>query len=129
LGGGVNPIGLRFREDDRDGSGRDYAVEVVGVAGDIQYRRPDLGPLPILYRPVSQCGGSCLTMGSYEIRAVGTFAETTKRLESAAASVDSRASLKFDLLSNAMDGFLHRNRAISFMARTFDLVAAPLALF
>jgi len=128
LFGGVNPVGLRFREDDRDGSGRDYAVEVVGVAGDIQYRRPDLGPLPILYRPVSQCGGSCLTMGSYEIRAVGTFAETTKRLESAATSVDSRVSLKFDLLSNAMDGVLHRNRAMALIATIFGLFAGLLAM-
>jgi hypothetical protein len=113
LFGAVNPVGLRFREDDQHGSGRDYYVEVVGVARDIQYRRPDYGPLLILYRPVSQCGGSCLDMGYYEIRAAGTFAETSKRLESAAAAVDSRLSLKFGLLSNAMDSVLHRNLVCS----------------
>jgi len=128
LFGAVNPVGLRFREDDQHRSERDYSVEVVGVAGDIQYRRPDYGPLRILYRPVSQCGVSCLDMGHYEIRTAGTFAETTKRLESAAAAVDSRASLKFGLLSNAMDGVLHRNRAMALIATTFGLFVGLLAM-
>lgn len=126
LFGGMNPVGLRLRED--DGDGRDYTVEVVGIARDIQYRRPDYGPLPILYRPVSQCGVSCLDMGSYEIRAVGTFAETAKRLESAAVAIDTRVSLKFGLLSNAMDGVLHRNRAMALIATTFGLFVALLAM-
>lgn len=126
--GGVNPIGLRFREDDQDGSGRNYYVEVVGVASDIQYRRPDYGPLLILYRPVSQCGGSCLDMGFYEIRVAGTFAATTKRLESASTAVDSRVSLKFGLLSNAMDSVLHRNRAMALIATTFGLFVGLLAM-
>jgi len=128
LFGAVNPVGLRFREDDQHGSGLDYYVEVVGVANDIQYRRPDYGPLPILYRPLSQCGDSCLDMGYYEIRAAGTFAETTKRLESAAAAIDSRVSLKFGLLSNAMDGVLHRNRAMALIATTFGLFVGLLAM-
>jgi hypothetical protein len=128
LFGAVNSVGLRFREDDQHGSGRDYYVEVVGVARDIQYRRPDYGPLLILYRPVSQCGGSCLDMGYYEIRAAGTFAETSKRLESAAAAVDSRLSLKFGLLSNAMDSVLHRNRAMALIATVFGLFVALLAM-
>jgi predicted permease len=128
LFGAVNSVGLRFREDDQHGSGRDYYVEVVGVAKDIQYRRPDYGPLPILYRPLSQCGGSCLDMGHYEIRAAGTFAETTKRLESAAEAIDSRVSLKFGLLSNAMEGVLHRNRAMALIATTFGLFVGLLAM-
>ena len=128
LFGGVNPVGLRFREDDQDGSGQEYYVEVVGVARDIQYRRPDYGPLLILYRPVSQCGGSCLEMGYYEIRAAGGFAETTKRLETAAAAIDTRVSLKFDLLSHAMDGVLRRNRAMALIATTFGLFVGLLAM-
>jgi putative ABC transport system permease protein len=128
LFGAVNPVGLRFREDEQHGSGRDYSVEVVGVAGDIQYRRPDYGPLPVLYRPVSQCGVSCLDMGRYEIRTAGRFAETTKRLEGAVAAVDSRVSLKFDLLSDAMDGVLHRNRAMALIATTFGLFVGLLAM-
>jgi len=125
---GANPVGLRFREDDRDGSGRDYAVEVVGIVRDIQYRRPDLGPLPILYRPVFQCGNSCLEMGRYEIRAAGALAETSKQLESAAAAVDSRVSLKFGLLSNEMDSVLHRSRAMALIVTIFGLFVGLLAM-
>jgi putative ABC transport system permease protein len=128
LFGAVNPVGLRFREDEQHGSGRGYSVEVVGIAGDIQYRRPDYGPLPILYRPVSQCGVSCLDMGRYEIRTAGTFAETTKRLESAGAAIDSHVSLKFGLLSDAMDSVLHRNRAMALIATTFGLFVGLLAM-
>ena len=128
LYGRVNPVGLRFREYDRDGSRQDHAVEVVGIARDIQYRRSDLGPLPILYRPVFQCGGSCLEMGTYTIRAAGGFAETTKRLESAAAAVEPRVSLKFDPLSNALDNVLHRNRAMALIATTFGFFAGLLAM-
>jgi predicted permease len=128
LFGGVNPVGLRFREDDQDGSGRAYSVEVIGVVRDIQYRRPDYGPLLMFYRPVSQCGCSAVTMGFYEIRAVGPFAETTKRLQSAAAAIDSRVSLKFGLLSHAMDTVLHRNRAMALIASTFGLFVGLLAM-
>lgn len=56
LFGGVNPVGLRFREEDGDDSGRGYSVEVVGVVRDIQYRRPDYGPLLILYRLYRNAG-------------------------------------------------------------------------
>ncbi|HEY2545997.1 MAG TPA: ABC transporter permease [Candidatus Acidoferrum sp.] len=128
LFGGVNPIGLRFRENDGNANGRDYLVEVVGVARDIQYRRPDLGPLTILYRPVSQCGSSCSGFGGYEIRTAGSVAQAAKRLESAAAAVDSRVSLKLGLLSNAMDGVLHRNRAMALIATAFGLFVALLAM-
>jgi hypothetical protein len=128
LFGGVNPVGLRFRENDGDSKGQDYPVEVVGVARDIQYRRPNLGPLPILYRPVSQCGSSCSGIGAYEIRTAGPIAQATKRLESAAAAVDSRVSLKFGLLSNAMDGVLHRNGAMALIATTFGLFVGLLAM-
>ena len=48
LFGKVNPVGLTFREDDGEGDGHDYAVQVVGVAGDIQLRRPGDAPLAIL---------------------------------------------------------------------------------
>lgn len=128
LFGGVNPVGLRFREDDQDGSGRDYSVEVVGVAGDIQYRRPDYGPLLILYRPVSQCGSACLGVGMYEIRVSGGFAETAKRLDSAASAVAPHVSLKFGLLSNVMDSVLHRNRAMALISTTFGLFVGLLAM-
>jgi putative ABC transport system permease protein len=128
LFGAVNPVGLTFREDDQDGSGRNYYVEVIGVVSDIQYRRPDYGPLLIFYRPVSQCGCSTMIMAFYEIRIAGAFAESSKRLEHAGAAIDSRVSLKFGLLSNVMDGVLRRNRAMAFIATTFGLFVALLAM-
>lgn len=124
---GVNPVGLRFREDDDKGNGRDYDVEVVGVTADMQYRRPGMGPLPILYRPVSQCG-SCLGIGGYEVRVAGALPEMEKHLASAAAVVDSHVILKCDLLSNAFNGVLHRNRAMELIAITFSLFVALLAV-
>ena len=128
LFGGVNPVGLRFRENDSRVNGQDYTVEVVGIAKDIQYRKPGYAPLPILFRPVSQCDSLCSGMGSYEIRTVGPFAETAKRLEAAAATVDPRIVLRFDPLSNAMNGVLHRNRAMAAIATTFGLFVGLLAM-
>jgi len=128
LFGGVNPVGLRFRENDGDDNGQDYPVEVVGIARDQQYRRPSDAPLPILYRPVAQCGGSCSGMGSYEIRAAGAFAETAKRLENAAAAIDPHIALKCDPLSDAISYSVHRNRAMALIATTFGLFVGLLAM-
>jgi len=124
---GLNPVGLRFRENDSKTKGQDYAVEVIGVTADMQYRRPDLGPLPILFRPVSQCT-SCLGMGSYEVRVAGAFPEMTKRLENAAAAVDSHAVLKCDPLSNEDNGVLHRSSAMTLIAITFGSFVGLLAM-
>lgn len=129
LFGAVNPVGLRFSEEkDSKDSGQGYSVEVVGVSRDIQYRRPTDGPLPILYRPVSQCAGSCSEIGSYEIRAPGRFVDTAKRLASAAATVDSRVVLKCEPLSNTINGVVHRNRAMALIATIFGLFAGLLAM-
>lgn len=128
LFGAVNPVGLRFRENDSMVDGQDYTVEVVGVAKDVQFRKPGYAPLPILYRPVSQCDSSCSGIGSYAIRTVGPFAETEKRLTAAAATVDPRVILKCDPLSNAMNGVLHRNRAMAWIATTFSLFVGLLAM-
>jgi putative ABC transport system permease protein len=124
---GLNPVGLRLRENDNKAKGQGYTVEVVGVTADMQYRRPDLGPLPILYRPVSQCT-SCLGMGSYEVRVAGAFPEMTKRLQSAAATVDSHVALKCQPLSDAFNGVLHRNRAMALIAATFAIFVGLLAM-
>jgi predicted permease len=128
LFGGVNPVGLRFRENDGDENGQDYAVEVVGVARDVQFRRPSDAPLPLLFRPVSQCGGSCSGIGDFEVRAAGAFAETTKRLENAAARVDPRVVLKCNPLSDMVNNAVHRNRAMALIATTFGLFVGLLAM-
>jgi len=128
LFGGVNPVGLRFRENDGDEHGQDYSVEVVGVTRDIQWRRPSDAPLPILYRPVAQCAGGCSGIGGYEIRVAGALAETSKRLENVAATVDPRVVLKCDPLSNAISNTVHRNRAMALIATSFGLFVGLLAM-
>lgn len=128
LFGEANPIGRRFRENDSNGKGQDYVVEVVGVATDIQYRRPSDSALPILYRPVSQCAGSCSGMGDYEIRVVGAFPEMAKRLDSAAEVVNSHIALKCEPLTNAINNVVHRNRAMELIAMTFGLFVGLLAM-
>jgi predicted permease len=128
LFGKVNPVGLRFRENDGDGDEHDHVVDVVGVVGDIQFRRPNDGPLRVLYRPVSQCGSSCSGVGSYEVRAVGTFAATAKRLEDTASTVDPRIVLKCDPLSNTVRDSVHRNRAMALIATTFGSFVGLLAM-
>jgi len=128
LFGKVNPVGLTFRENDGEGDGHDYVVQVVGVAGDIQVRRPSDPPLPILHRPVSQCGSSCLGIGNYQIRTVAALAETTKRLEEAAGTIDPRIVLKCEPLSNMLSASVHRNRAMALIAVSFGLFVGLLAM-
>jgi predicted permease len=124
---GVNPVGLSFRESDQRGTG-DYPVEVVGGADDMQYRRPSDGPLPVLYRPVSQCGGSCSGIGSYEIRVSGPFPEMTKRLENTAAMVDPGIALRLSLMSEVIHNTVKRNYAMALIALTFGSFVCLLAL-
>jgi putative ABC transport system permease protein len=128
LFGRVNPVGLTFRENDGEGDGHDYMVQVVGVAGDIQVRRPSDPPLPILTRPVSQCGSSCLGIGNYQIRTAGALAETTKRLVEAAGTVDPHIVLKCEPLSNMLSASVHRNRAMALIATAFGLFVGLLAM-
>jgi len=128
LFGKANPVGLRFRENDDTQPSHDYLVEVVGVAGDMQFRRPNDGPLPLLFRPVSQCGSSCSGVGDFQIRAVGPFAQTAKRLEEAAALVDPRLVLKCSPLSDMARGSVHRSLAMSSMAATFAVFVGLLAM-
>jgi putative ABC transport system permease protein len=128
LFGGVNPVGLRFRENGQDEHGQDHSVEVVGVSRDIQWRRPSDGPLPILYRPVAQCAGSCAGIGVYEIRVAGALVETAKRLENAAATVDPRVAVKCDPLSSTISNTVHRNSAMALIATSFGLFVGLLAM-
>ncbi|HKN74825.1 MAG TPA: ABC transporter permease [Candidatus Acidoferrum sp.] len=128
LFGKVNPVALRFRENDGDGEGTDYAVEVVGVVRDIQLRRPGDAPLPALHRPVSQCGSSCSDVAYYQIRVAGALAEATKRVENAAATVDPRIVLKCGRLSDIISDSVHRNRAMALIATAFSLFVGLLAM-
>lgn len=126
LFGRVNVVGRRFRE--KDGNGRDYPVEVVGVTTDIQYRRPSDGMLPILYRPVRQCADLCSGIGDYEIRAATRFAETAGAVRSAASAIDGRVVLKCEPLSDVISNSVHRNYAMALIAVTFSLFVGLLVL-
>jgi putative ABC transport system permease protein len=128
LFGQANPIGLRFRENDSNGKDADYTVEAIGVTKDIEYRAPNYGPLPMLYRPVSQCGDSCSGMGSYAIRVAGKFSAMTKRLEDAAASVDPRVVLKCNPMTDIVNNSVHRNRAMALISATFAIFVGLLAM-
>jgi putative ABC transport system permease protein len=126
---GVNPVGLRFPEkDDPNQRGQGYPVEVVGVAGDIQYRDPNDAPLPLLFRPVSQCGALCSGVGDYQIRVAGELPEMARRLKNSAAIVDSHIVLKIWPLANMIDTSVHRNRAMAWIAIAFGLFVGLLAM-
>ena len=67
-------------------------------------------------------------MGHYEVRTAGRFAETAKRLENAAATVDPRIVLKCDPLSDMISNSVHRNRAMALIATAFGLFVGLLAM-
>src|SRR4029077_14956151 len=89
---------------------------------------PSDSPLPILHRPVSQCGNLCSGVGNYQIRTAGALAETAKRVEEAARTIDPRIVLKCEPLSNMISTSVHRNRAMTLIATTFGLFVGLLAM-
>jgi putative ABC transport system permease protein len=124
---GANPIGLSIRENDDGTAGQEYSVTVVGIAKNIDFQAPTQGPLPILYRPVSQCS-ACAPMGRYEVRFAGPVRELTQRLKVSAAMVNSKLSLEFHPLSHELDGSVQRNRSVAWTASLFALLAGLLAM-
>ena len=123
---GVNPLGLRYREDDGESNGQEYSVEIVGIAKDIDYRRPNDAPLPIVYRPASQCP-ACSTLGRYELRFAGPTPDLTKRLKNSSASVDSHLALNFHLMADESRG-IEQKRAAALIATFFGLLTGVLAM-
>jgi predicted permease len=89
---GANPLGGTYRENDEENGSHDYPVQVIGVAKDINLRRPSDPPQPMVFRPTSQCPDSC-GLGRYEVKFAGPLAVLAKRLNGLAASVDPRLSL------------------------------------
>lgn len=123
---GVNPLGLRYREDDGESNGQEYSVEIVGIAKDIDYRRPNDAPLPIVYRPASQCP-ACSPLGRYELRFAGPTPDLTKRLKNSSASVDSHLALNFHLMADESRG-IEQKRAAALIATFFGLLTGVLAM-
>ena len=129
LFGKVNAVGLSFRENYGGPERPSYLVSVVGVAGEIQYRAPNYGPLPMLYRPVSQCGGECSAgVGDYELRVAGSMPAMAERLKNAAAEVDPNILFNSSPLTDAIYSTVHRNRAMAAIAGTFSLFVGLLAM-
>ena len=124
---GANPIGLSIRENDDGTGGQEYSVTVVGIAKNIDFQAPTQGPLPILYRPVSQCS-ACAPMGRYEVRFAGPVRDLTQRLKVSAAMVNSKLSLAFHPLSDEVDESVQRNRSVAWTASLFALFAGLLAM-
>ncbi len=67
-------------------------------------------------------------IGNYQIRTAGALAETAKRLEEAAGTVDPRIVLKCEPLSNMLSASVHRNRAMALIATAFGLFVGLLAM-
>ncbi len=125
---GVNPLGLTYWQFDPESNGREDSVEIVGIAKDQQYQRPNDAPLPIVYRPISQCSASCSLPGTYELRFAGSFAEIKERVKSSARNVDSHLGLDFRLMSDADDEVIQRERVTAAFAALFSLLTLALAV-
>ena len=124
---GLNPIGLRYQEDDGENKGQENIVEVVGVVKDIEYRTPNYGPLPVVYRPVFQCS-VCSPNTRYEVRFAGSMPEIIQRLKSAAASIDPGLTFQFRSLADERNNSIQTNRAIALLATMFGLFTGLLVM-
>lgn len=127
---GVNPVGMRYTERAEIGAnaGQEYPVEIIGVAKDINERPANYAPMPIVYRPVSQCGVSCSPMSTFEVRFTGPLRGVMSRLELSAAKIDSHVALEFSLLTDHILSGIRRNRAREFLATFFAFFAGLLAM-
>ena len=124
---GTNPIGLTFHENDEGDDGRQYSVKVVGIARSIDFNGPNYGPLPVFYRPASQCS-ACAPMGRYEVRFAGPLSESAKQLRDAATSLDPNLALELHPLSDETRAMVQQNRSVAWMATAFGIFAALLAM-
>lgn len=126
----VNPIGMRYTERAQTGenAGRAYSVQIVGVAKDINERPANYAPMPIVYRPVTQCGAQCFAMSIFDVRFIGPLPDVTRRLKDSAAKIDSHVPLEFSLLTDQILEGIQRNRARAFLATFFGLFAGLLAM-
>ncbi|MGH9865856.1 MAG: FtsX-like permease family protein, partial [Candidatus Acidiferrales bacterium] len=127
---GGNPVGLRYQEREREGDnkGKEYAIEIVGVAKDMDFQAPNYAQLSIVFRPVSQCLALCSPISSYEVRFAGPLSDMSNRLKTSAASVDPQLALKVYLLADEINNTIHRNRAMALIAATFGLFVGLLAM-
>jgi putative ABC transport system permease protein len=125
---GVNPIGMRYQQIDPESSKQDEPVEVIGIAKDINYQRPNDAPFAVVYRPISQCPDTCPVIGRYELRYTGSLAAVTKRIQSSAATVDSHLGLEMHLLTDESKEVIRQNRIAAIIATFFGFLTGILAM-
>jgi len=124
---GVNPLGLTYRQFDPESNRREESVEVVGIAKDVQYRRPDDAPLAIVYRPLAQCPATCSLPGRYELRFAGPLPEIRERVKNSARNVDSHLALDFRLMTDEDNEVIKRERLTAMLSACFGLLTLVLA--
>ncbi len=123
----MNPIGLTFRQSD-EATGRQSAVEVVGIAKDLKELVRSKGqPYPMVFRPMAQCSSPCPLSGTYELRFMGPLAGVTARAKEAARSVDPHLALEFRLESDIVNDGYQRDRMTAVLATLFGALGLVLA--
>ncbi len=122
----MNPLGLTFRHVDE--TGRESAVEVVGVAKDMKELVRSSGqPYPMIFRPLAQCSSPCPSFGTYKLRFLGPLSDITARAKNAAKDVDSHLALEFGLESDLVNEGYQRDRMSATLATLFGALALVLA--
>jgi predicted permease len=120
--GGRNPVGLHFSELDGTGSGGGQLIEVIGVAKDAKYGRPNEDPLPIIFRPVEQTP-TIPGLGTFYIRFNGPTSEIVARIKGVVMPIDPRIGLDFHLLSTEVADLLQRERFTALVSTVFGALA------
>lgn len=115
------------REGENEKTAQPVMVRVVGIAKDINFRRPGDPPLPVIYRPLKQCVAACPAMGRYELRFRGQSAHIAAELERSAVSIDPRVSVDFRLLSDESGELIERNRSAAAVALLLGVLSTILA--
>ncbi|HXA04367.1 MAG TPA: ABC transporter permease [Bryobacteraceae bacterium] len=124
--GGTNPVGKRFR--DSNGSGNARVIEIVGVAKDIRYRRPqEKETLDFIYMPYEQSNVLEREIVLH-VRSVGDPLKLTRLVEREVHAIDPNLPV-FDVKTQEMqvDEMLDRERLIAVLSGLFGVLATLLA--
>jgi putative ABC transport system permease protein len=123
------PLGSNFR---LIGSTTSEPVEVIGVAGDAQYGKPQDPMINVIYRPISQCTTACAGVGNYYIRFRGSSSQIGSEVKATARQLDSHLSLEAVLLEEENRSLLQREHLTAWLvsiAAGFALVLASIGIY